>query len=177
MPIDDMPVGSIVAFAGPTNLIPSGWLQCNGDPIYARDFPDLCGIIQDYWGPVNAISGEHVLPDLRAMILRGVNGSRNDSYADPEVQIRVSHNGRPNDVASLQTDAFQGHFHSLAWDHAPSIGREPNNTDGGDERNGFYPQSLSVTGPTQGQDGPVRVSVETRPKNAYVYYIIKAKLN
>jgi hypothetical protein len=174
LPNDFTPVGTIVAWAGPANLVPQGWLICNGEPIYQNQFPDLCAIIQDYWGAVNPVSGEHVLPDLRSMMLRGVSGSRNDSFADPETANRLSANGRPNDVGSFQQDAFQGHWHSFNWTHAPSYGG-PNNTDGGDQRNGHYVTNLTITDPiADGRNGNVRTSSETRSKNAYVHYIIKA---
>ena len=171
---DNVPVGTIVAWAGPENLIPKGWLMCNGEPIYQNQFPALCAVIQDFWGPVNAVSGEHVLPDLRSMFLRGVTESRNDSFFDPDSASRTSINGRPNEVGSLQHDAFQGHWHSFTWSHAPSYGG-PNNTDGGTQRNGHYVTNLTITDPiSDNRNGAVRVSSETRVKNAYVYYLIKA---
>jgi hypothetical protein len=174
IPTDGVPVGTILSWAGPTNLVPPGWLICNGEPIYQNQFPALCAILQDYWGRVNPVSGEHTLPDLRSMVLRGVNGSRNDNYKDPEITSRISANARPNDVGSFQQDAFQGHWHSFSWTHNPSYGGD-NNTDGGDERNGHFITQLSITDPiTDGKSGIPRTSSETRPKNAYVHYIIKA---
>ena len=176
MASDNVPIGTIVAWAGPSNLVPTGWLICNGDPIYQRQFPDLCAIIQDYWGPIDAVSGQHILPDLRALFLRGVSSSRNDAYADPDQNTRQSNNGRPNEVGSLQQDAFQGHWHDQRWAHPPCKGDQPDNADGGNERNGFYPNSLQITNPIQDDknSGVPRTSSETRAKNAYVYYIIKA---
>ena len=111
--IDNVPVGTIVAWAGPTNLVPQGWLICNGDQIYQNTFPALCAIIQDYWGPFDAASGLHTLPDLRAMFLRGVNGSRRDSYTDTENLQRTSNNNHSNDVGSLQHQEFAAHNHGI----------------------------------------------------------------
>lgn len=171
---DNVPIGTIVAWAGPSNLIPGGWLICNGDPIYQNQFPVLCGIIQDYWGPVDAVSGQHTLPDLRALFLRGINGSRSDLFSDPEIGNRVSSNHRPNDVGSVQLDAFQGHWHSFNWTHPPSYGGD-NNTKRGDERNGHYVTNLQITDAvSDNRNGNPRISSETRSKNAYVYYIVKA---
>lgn len=174
---DNVPVGTIVAFAGPTSLIPPGWLICNGDQIYQNMFPELCNIIQDYWGPTNPLSGQHHLPDLRGIFLRGVNGPRNDEFSDPEKLNRYSNNNRSNDVGSFQQDAFQGHYHDQSWTHSPSYGGS-NNTEGGDQRNGHYVTELKITDPIpDGRNGTPRVATETRAKNAYVYYIIKAKSN
>jgi len=108
------------------------------------------------------------------MFLRGVNGSGNDIYADPGLNIRGRVKGRLNDVGSFEQDAFQGNHHSYAWSNPPGYGG-PNNTDGVDQRNGHYVTTLTITDPvTDGRNGNPRVSMETRPKNVYVYYLIKA---
>lgn len=180
--IDNVPVGTIVAWAGPSNLVPQGWLICNGDQVYQNQFPSLCAIIQDYWGPSNN-AGQHILPDLRAMFLRGINGSRNDSFSDPQKNDRNSQNGNPNNVGSLQHDCIQGHWHINRKGPGGAANWGPQSVYDG---NTFAPSNKNnnVSGGQMGWDatdiindgtnGSPRISSETRPNNAYVYYIIKA---
>lgn len=173
---DDAPIGTIMAFAGPSSVYPDGWLVCDGSQFTYDYYPTLSGVLQDYWGPANVPLKQYTLPNLQGLFLRGVNGARNDKYADPDAQNnrQFTHPGGSNQVGSLQPDAFQGHYHRLGYEHSIPYGG-PNNTKGDDERNGFYNNSVSVLEATEGGFGAPRVSKETRPVNAYVIYMIKAR--
>lgn len=64
------PVGSILAFAGPTSTIPAGWLLCDGAELEKREFPKLTAAISQTWGGGGA---KLRLPDLRGQFLRGAD--------------------------------------------------------------------------------------------------------
>jgi hypothetical protein len=172
-----MPVGTIVAFAGEYNRIPAGWHECDGSPMSKDSFLELFQAIGTVWG--GSGTPTFYLPDLRGMFLRGVSG---ESDNDPDKTLRNSPRNdteqnpgnRGNLVGSIQQDAFQGHHHDKSWSNgSPSYGG-PNNTDGGNERNGHFITDLTITNPiNDGTNGIPRTAKETRAKNAYVYYIIK----
>jgi hypothetical protein len=90
------------------------------------------------------------------MFLRGVNGDRNDQFADPDKNNRRG----GNDTGSTQLDEFKVHNHSIT---APGEYRDAAWAGGGPK---FF---LSPVGSSTGNTG----GNETRPKNTYVYYLIK----
>jgi hypothetical protein len=159
-----MPVGTILAFAGPSSSIPEGWLLCDGKAYDKNQYIDLFNAINVGWGTPSA--DQFRVPDLRGMFLRGVNG---DAEIDPDRSARFekySGGNKENNVGSYQKDAFQGHIH-----------RVPTRAYGtGAGANGPYPDAggdNSGRPVNDGENGEPRYSKETRPYNAYVNYIIK----
>ena len=144
-----VPVGTIISFGG--NTIPAGYLECNGEPKLITDYPALANVLGDFWGPS---SSTFTLPDLRGYFLRGVSGT---SGNDPDVSGRIG-NGGANAVGSKQTDAFKTHTHT----------ESKQTTGAGVDVGGYNWNVHQTTGETAATGGN-----ETRPKNAYVRYIIK----
>jgi len=168
--------GTIKAFAGDTTTIPKGWLFCRGQAISRSIYSDLFAAIGINWGVGNGATTFNI-PDLRGVFLRGVNGTRNDTYSDPDSNSRIDNGaGQKNNTGSMQDDTFQGHWHNIGY------------LDGT-----VYPMTNTMQGaagsakPVWGQtssliavdpvadlvNGTPRTSSETRPSNAYVNYIIK----
>jgi microcystin-dependent protein len=173
-----VPPGSIIAFGG-TN-IPNGWLLCDGTALSSLAYPRLFAAISTNWGIGLSWNGsvwlqrtnDFNLPDLRGLLLRGVNGSRTNfiqmgaSLVDLDVSARTNGptgGNTGNAVGSLQEDELKAHTHELRlqynwgnWSYGGNnwavTSRELGN--GNDH-----------TEPAGGH--------ETRPKNAYVNYIIK----
>ena len=172
----EAPIGSIVAYGGTvfnlTILHSAGWYVCDGSQISIADYPDYQTAVGQIYGV--SVDGKMVnLPDLRGMFLRGVNDQRSDSIMDPDANSRIaSHSGglTGNSVGTLQMDAFAIHKHGLIPDAKIHSGP------------GFF--AVGNTAYTIG-DGPPAAwygntttaggSIETRPKNAYVYWLIKVK--
>lgn len=70
------PVGTILPFAGPANVIPEGYLLCDGSLLDKNAYPALYAVIGNAWGGTTT---HFSLPDCRGMFLRGVaSGSGND---------------------------------------------------------------------------------------------------
>lgn len=166
------PPGTIAAYGGPLSpeeLKKQGWLFCNGDPVSRSDFKDLHDQIGDSWGRGDGVKTFN-LPDLRGVFLRGVSEKRADKFGDPEANTRINladGGNAKNNVGSYQHDEVGQHNHDY-------LDGQPHNEDG-DRRDTYdrggndavysknYPKTTI----------PMKGHVETRPKNAYVYYIIK----
>lgn len=154
--LPSMPTGSIIAYGG--RIIPNGWLLCDGSSVSRITYNRLFTTIDSVWGNGNGISTFH-LPDLRGQFLRGVSGS---SSNDPDANSRTAKNSNGNlgnNIGSFQTDELKSHTHSFSTTSQsgfPNVNL-PNGSYG-------YPGN-AVTNYTGGN--------ETRPVNAYVYYIIK----
>lgn len=158
--------GTIIPFAGETSNIPDGWLLCDGSLKQKDKYSALYSIIKGYWG--KETSDKFRLPDLRGMFLRGVdmNGNRDQDKNRRYALYPKGHTG--NQVGSYQSDAFKRHTHRLAIaDGAnPGLAKLPP----GDHS---YNQITMGTGDTIREQPAKTGANETRPKNAYVYYIIK----
>jgi microcystin-dependent protein len=171
-----LPVGTIVAFGGPAESVPEaeGWLLCDGRELTAAEAPALHAALGTAWGG----RGETFrLPDLRGRFLRGVNGAPPDGDRDPDKDARTAPapgGSVGNAVGSLQEDELRGHGHGLAGSPRPVGDGLPGTaqvlrlfaTPGPDPAEPPVFSAHAVA-PTAGG--------ETRPKNAYVNWIIRAR--
>jgi len=156
------PAGFIIAFAGDTTKIPSGWLLCDGRAVSRSQFAELYNMIRDNWGRGNNISTFN-LPDLRGQFLRGVTGI---SANDPDAASRTSMNqggNTGNNVGSYQPDDIKSHNHQQTT--TASIALPGNLSSVADFHRGGAIADPIYTNPTGGN--------ESRPKNAYVNFLIK----
>ena len=149
------PTGTIVAFAGDT--VPDGWLLCDGTDINRATYSGLFTAIGIIWG-AGDLASTFNLPDLRGRFLRGVD---NGAGIDPDAAGRtlLHFGGNTGDaVGSYQLDEFGTHYHKYG-----SSART-----GDDSGNGIGDADAGSTFNSASNGGN-----ETRPKNAYVNYIIK----
>jgi hypothetical protein len=164
------PAGAIQAFGGANT--PAGWLMCDGSAVSSGQYPRLYTAISTNWGAgIQASTNNFNLPDLRGLFLRGVNGVRTNftqtgmNFVDADVLSRTNGlaggNGG-NSVGSLQFDDFRSHIHDQS---AGTYGAG----NAGQGRYADGPATLSDSGLKTTPAG----GNETRPKNAYVNYIIK----
>jgi microcystin-dependent protein len=177
MPTLQPPIGTIMAYAGPVDdnfEKTNGWAQCNGRSVprtgtapNGEKYSDLFNAIGSSWGGdgVNNFN----LPSLEGVFLRGVDGMAGN---DPDKGSRTAskpggHAG--NQVGSFQADQVVGHSHSFTGHHLEADGGS------GFDGTGFKTNS----NPKPGFDGPQTSDTvggnETRPKNAYVHWIIRYK--
>lgn len=191
---DRPPIGSVVAFAGMKDKIPAGWLACDGRVLGQEDYYQLFEVIGQSYAKHNEIdelttSNRFRAPDLRGVFLRGVNDQRTDVFADSDAGQRLDPGGstRIGDlVGSMQTDEFKRHRHHVhleggQHDHGVyDVARYDFGGDTDNDPNGARPLRIRVEGPTRGahtHEGNTEEfgGMETRPRNAAVYWIIKAK--
>lgn len=153
----DNPIGSILAFAGSRLSTPAGWEICDGKTLKITEHTELFNIIGFKWGK-GEIEGEFHLPNMQGLFLRGVDY---DGIHDPDAKTRGNSVGEVGEVGSYQEDAFKEHSHKYRTHYGP------NNAEGG----GGLPLSL-----TEAYTEPANQGItETRPKNVYVNFIIRAK--
>jgi microcystin-dependent protein len=159
-----VPPGTIIAFGGAN--VPAGWLFCDGSTESVTAYPALYSAIGTAWGNANNNSQQFNVPDLRGEFLRGVNGTTANNVGviaanDPDASSRITLTGGNvgNNVGSLQSDTLKSHHHTLTFYNGPAgVTNIDNPNSNGDAAN----YNTSDFG-----------GLETRPKNAYVNYIIK----
>lgn len=161
-----IPAGVIVAYGGP--IAPAKWLLCDGSAVDRTTFAVLFGAIGTTHGSGDGVSTFN-LPDYRGRFLRGVDGT---AGLDPDHGSRTamrSGGNTGNAVGSVQDNQVSAHSHTVG------VGGGDSTTmvlGGGTRLAGFLADgwnnanAVKSTGAAGGN--------ETRPKNAYVNFIIKA---
>ncbi|MBS1687751.1 MAG: tail fiber protein [Bacteroidetes bacterium] len=168
--------GTIIAYGGTWESLKhievEGWLVCDGR-LYDRTdvkYQRLFNAIGTSWGGDGG--NKFAVPDLRGLFLRGVVEGAD---TDPDVNMRTksrpdlnsSGNGG-NAVGSKQPDAFARHHHNISRSDQVGNGYEQ-----------WLTHDINGAPSNIGKDSfhfvteDAGTTTETRPKNAYVYYIIK----
>ncbi len=161
--VTSVPMGAVMAFAGDSSNVPTGWLLCDGRQLsVSGKYQNLYNAIHFYWGGSGAT---FYLPDLRGQFLRGVDYGKGN---DPDTSLRTALNGGNigDRVGSYQADDFKSHNHS-----APNSGTFV--TYSGYGCTSTAPAGGNVNAANSGAATTSTGGNETRPKNAYVNFIIK----
>lgn len=162
-----MDTGIVVAFAGHAPQVPTGWALCDGRSVRKNDpaYLALFGVIGTaHGGDANPTFN---LPDYRGLFLRGVDAGVG---RDPDSGTRTpmaagGHAG--NQVGSIQDDGLGRHAHTTQGWHLEASGGSGFDGAGFETNsNRNHPWSHAYGTSTDGIG-------ETRPRNAYVNYIIK----
>lgn len=156
----DNPIGSILPFAGDSTKIPQGWQLCDGKFLKTTGYESLFNIIGYKWGKNE--NNDFKLPNLQGQFLRGVDYSK---QVDPDVEKRRNSLDEIGEVGSYQNDEIIKHFKD-SHSHTDSGGTVDDC--GGCSNKGTYIRFSNK--PTNEIGGN-----ETRPKNAYVNFIIRVK--
>lgn len=191
-----IPVGFVMAFPGDRNKVPNDgkWLLCEGQSKAIREYRELFETVGWTYGlgddPVGRTTFR--LPDYRGYFLRGVSGENDegkDDKRDPDVDKRRASDG---------TNAPGGKRIGTIQDDATSLPRGPvpfTATDDGLHKHktmtisqypGAYelpstvgePDDKGAAGTSEAGKHTHRIiggDNETRGKNIYVYWIIRAK--
>lgn len=187
-----IPVGTVVPFAGSATSVPAGWLLCNGAELGRVDYASLFNVIGVSHGGGDGVGTFH-LPDYRGRFLRGVDGA---SGRDPDAATRTG--PQPANIANGIGNA--GDAVGSVQGTATALPNSPWTTsDPGDHNHGngdfiYLLQHSTIrtsetTDNTVGEPDILTMGAiqpngahthtvaggdnETRPKNAYVNWIIK----
>jgi len=155
-----IPTGAVMAFAA--NIVPTGWLLCDGSIYTISAYPTLGALLtQTYGGSAGTTFG---VPNLQGIFIRG-SGS--------QTQGGVTYSSAS--IGSVQADQFQGHYHSNS---ATTNANRASGTGSVASGTAFAlvgsSVTVSVTAPTNdGTNGNPRTGTETRPANLAMVYCIK----
>jgi hypothetical protein len=170
-----VPAGTIIHYIGLASNLAGlhtlGWLVCDGSSLTQAAYPTLFAAIGTTFG---GDAANFSLPNLLGMFLRGVDPSGTE---DPDYKTRTSpiiNNGTQVGpvVGSRQGEQLKSHYHNWSrnFGQISASGSSLNIqlcNDGDKSPN----QGTQRTTDTDGGGN------ETRPKNAYVYYLIFAGLS
>jgi len=169
----DLPVGTVLAYAGwlPKDLVPRGWLVCDGSTRLARDYDELFRAIGYTFGAKSKTDPEFNLPDLRGRFIRSTAPNlAKRNQRDPEWQERFAL--MPGGESQASVGSYQGYgtarprtafstevsdLNLVSANDAAGCGANPG-------KHGSNSFGLKVRGG----------DAETRPPNKYVYFLIKA---
>jgi hypothetical protein len=149
------PIGGGFIWYGLPTKIPSNCRICENQTMAIASFAKLNENISDSWGGTAGLNIR--LPDFRGRFPRGVaSGSANDP--DRATRTFNAAGGNTGDaVGSVQVDEFKSHTHSVET-RVDTHGVDPG---------GSYWRGVQTV-----QSGGAGGN-ETRPKNAYVYFVIR----
>lgn len=150
--------GAIVMWGGSKNNIPAGWLVCDGSMVSQTQYPNLWTAVGYNFGQCDQV-GQFYLPDLRGRFIRGVD---DNAGRDPDVTTRTDMQNPDllsQAVGSVQSHALQTHSHNYYGVFAGS-----SNIDDGSHLDTYQNQTMDTL--------DANTSSETRPINAYLYFII-----
>ena len=106
-----IPVGTIVAYAGPVEtdiqkaaLSALGWLVCDGSSLPKQSYANLAISIGTAYGGTGGPTGNFNLPDLRGRFLRGATYT---TANDPDSAARIASN--PGGNVGNQMGTFQNY--------------------------------------------------------------------
>jgi microcystin-dependent protein len=156
--------GMIIMWGGTASNIPLGWLLCDGSLVDVSQYSDLYSAVGNNFGET-ASSTQFYLPDLRGRFIRGVDDG---AGRDPDVTSRTDMQNSAvlsQTVGSIQSYAFQNHVHSYTQFPYAQSNNDP--IAGGS----YWESGTANTGAADSTQ--YNVSTETRPLNAYAYFIIK----
>ncbi|SHG35947.1 phage tail protein [Dysgonomonas macrotermitis] len=169
-----LPIGTILSYAGAINrdkekeLKELGWLYCNGQSLARTgEYGELFNAIRMNYG--QADDNHFNVPDLRGVFIRGTSGTTNN---DPD----------KNDRTSLLSGGAIGNKPGSYQGYATAVPK--NSFKARIDRNNIVNRSVDAgcnvasSGKYGGNSAGVSTDgkggdLETRPKNKYIYYIIK----
>jgi microcystin-dependent protein len=179
-----VPPGTILPFGGVGELDdPVGYIPCDSRPVNREKYADLFATIGTAWG-VGDGSTTFNVPDLRGYFLRGTDagaGRDPDAAGRTAIGEEIGTGGNTGDnVGSIQSDQFGEHTHTgpgehvhvwRGWRRVASVAAGKKNVRS-KEWIATDPEDWSKDPSGTHNHGP-QGGNETRPKNAYVNYIIK----
>lgn len=108
-----VPPGTVVAFAGEKDKVPTGWVLCDGSSLSRDEYRMLFNVIGTAHGTGENDNSTFNVPDYRGYFLRGVSydtSMNRDLSAEHRIAMNQGGNSG-NKVGSIQLDSFKEHHH------------------------------------------------------------------
>ena len=159
------PVGHVAAYAG--NVVPLGYLECNGAAVSRTTYVNLFGVCGILYGAGDGTTTFN-LPDLRGYFVRGWDDSAGVDVGRVLGSTQADLVGPITDPGHKHTDA--GHTHSDTGADSTFGG-----TSGPDSMQSWTGTHTTGSGVADIQSNTTGITggTETRPKNVAMMYIIK----
>jgi len=159
------PIGHVAAYAG--NVVPLGYLECNGAAVSRTTYVDLFGVCGILYGAGDGTTTFN-LPDLRGYFVRGWDDSAGVDVGRVLGSYQADLVGPITDPGHTHTDA--GHTHSDTGANSTFGG-----TSGPDSMQSWSGTHNTASGVADIQSSVTGITggTETRPKNVAMMYIIK----
>lgn len=157
--------GTILPFGSETP--PAGYLLCKGQAVSRTTYSALYAVIKDNFGSGDGSTTFNV-PDFRGRFLRGWDDG---AGRDPDIGSRLSMNSGGNaagGLGSVQDENVGSHTHPITIGNFATAGL---GFQAGSNSSPWEARGASSSFTTQIPNAPS--GSETRPKNAYVNFIIK----
>lgn len=138
----------------------------DGRSLSKKEYRRLYEVIGESFG---SGPGTFNLPDFRGRFLRGVSGSTSRDR-DPDVDDRKAMKDGGNAIGSVQEDALEDHSHIFS-----AFRRDINNPEWGRITSGGNQGEAAFQARVRADKNSATFSSETRPKNAYVQWMIKVR--
>ena len=157
------PIGHVAAYAG--NVVPLGYLECNGAAVSRTTYVSLFGVCGILYGAGDSTTTFN-LPDLRGYFVRGWAGGGGVDVGRVLGSTQADLVGPITDPGHKHTDAGHTHPTNAGGSFSVAAGGDYTLVAGATNTgSGVADIQSSVTGITGG--------AETRPKNVAMMYIIK----
>lgn len=159
------PIGHVAAYAG--NVVPLGYLECNGAAVSRTTYVDLFGVCGILYGAGDSTTTFN-LPDLRGYFVRGWDDNAGVDVGRVLGSTQADLVGPVTDPGHTHIDSGHSHSYDKATGVLPQTGSSTNcfvSNASATTGSGVAAIQSSVTGITGG--------AETRPKNVAMMYIIK----
>jgi len=166
-----VPPGAVIMWAG--SVIPQQYLECNGNAVSRSTYAELFAAIGTTHGSGDG-STTFNLPDYRGRFVRGVDGS---AGRDPDKGTRgtmATGGNSGNSVGSVQDHELYSHTHTQNPHSHTTPGRNAAGVGGTESitpKTGLPDTNISSASTTATNNNTG--GAETRPINAYVYFIIR----
>lgn len=180
-----VPIGTIAAFSGDAGnagkeFDDHGWVLCHGQELKRKDYPELAKVLDDAWGRASDPASDFRVPDLRGQFLRGVDQTQLHDKG-PRAPIGRGVGSKQDDSTRLTESriTLEKNIEFLGLTVVDDDGLSPV---GGSMKRYFVPSgterstdSIVLQANTK---APMKISgggEETRPVNAAVFWMIRAK--
>jgi len=177
-----VPIGSVATFAH-SDILPKGYLECNGEAVSRITYSKLFAVISTNYG-VGDNSTTFNLPDLRGEFIRGFDNGRGvdsgrtigssqgeDTKPHSHSTPQHKHTGSSNSTGS-HTHSVKGGFNGSGYSVSGSNGNQSFNFSQNVSYSGSHSHAITINNSPAGDTGNSGTT-ETRPRNVTMMFCIK----
>lgn len=116
---DTLPIGTIVPYG--SDVIPDGWLRCDGSIVEQSDYPELFSVIGTTYGYYSRT--DFKLPDLQGRVAVGKNSVIDTENPDTDFDELGKTGGRKDNNLQVVTEGYGLQTDSLSYSNRIVVGK------------------------------------------------------